>query len=458
MKIKLFVLGMVSGIFFLNSCNDDMGLVGPSIQPDEDTPTVYADTFLIEASTILLDSIYAKTAGGLLGELYDPLFGDLKSDYMSQFYSPEGFKFRQTPIDGKIDSIIFDVRYGQGKWIGDSLAIMQATVYPVVKSLDRNYYTNIDPTEYVNLQTPLGMQTYTARDLNVSDSAWFATDSYGYTYIPSIRIKLPLELGQRFYNESVDNPSSFQNQTSFNNFFPGLYVTNTFGSGNILLVSDSRITIYYNYYGENSVGALDSIMTTSEVFPVTKEVIQMNRFRNTDISHLLEPNDQFTYLKSPAGVVTRLTIPAKEIISKIQGRNINNFYLTLKAMPQEQYKYALDYPANLLLVPENMVNTFFEEGKINNDTTTFAASYDSSKLTYTFGNISNLLKYQMENAPDEDLNMVVIPVQRTFLTDSYGNTTTTTATMGSYLIPSGVTLRKDREVMEVQIITSTYDD
>jgi hypothetical protein len=478
MKIRLFILGIVAGSIFLNSCDDDFGLVGPSIQPDEDTPTVKADTFMLKASTVLLDSIYAKTTTGLLGEIYDPLFGDLKADFICQFYTQDGFTFRQKPINGKIDSIQLRIFYSNRDWIGDSLASMRATVYPVIKPLERNYYTNIDPAQYVDFNNPLASKTYSPRDLTVSDSLWnTATTSGGntvYAYNARIEIKLPVSFGQRFYDESINNPGYFVNQEAFNRFFPGLHITNTFGSGNILSVNNTQIVIYYNYYAERaSTGAVDSAVIAYEVFPVTKEVIQMNHIKNAGLDKLLVPNDRYTYIKSPAGIATRLTIPIKEIKEKIEDRRINTFYFELKAMPQDNWKYALSPPGNVLLIPEDSVKTFFEKGKIEDNITTYLGTYNSASLRYFFTpvtststattsvtaktNLANLIKYQLLYAPDEDLNMLVIPVSRTAMTVSSSGTVATES-LSNYLKPASLTLRKDSLTMQVQVITSIYNE
>jgi hypothetical protein len=478
MKIRLFILGMVAGSILLGSCNDDYGLVGPSIQPEEDTPTIKADTFMLGASTVLLDSIYAKTATGLLGEIYDPLFGDLKADFICQFYTQDGFTFRHEPIGGKIDSVQFFLFYSNRDWIGDSLASMQATVYPVVKPLDRNYYTNINPAQYVDFNNPLASKTYSPRDLTVSDSLWNATTTSGSYTIPSydahIRIKLPVSLGQKFYDESVNNPGNFADQDAFNRFFPGLHVTNTFGSGNILSINATQIVIYYNYYAERpSTGAIDSAVIGSEVFPVTKEVIQMNHMENAGLDKLVVPNDRYTYIKSPAGVATRLTIPIREIKEKIEDRRVNTFYFELKAMPQDNWKYALSPPGNVLLIPEDSVKTFFEKGKIEDNVTTYLGTYNSASLLYFFTpitststaastvtaktNLANLIKYQLLYAPDKDLNMLLIPVTRTVMSSGSSSTSVSTESISSYLKPASLTLRKDSSAMQIQIITSLYD-
>jgi hypothetical protein len=476
MKIRLFILGIVAGSIFLSSCNDDMGLVGPSIQPKEDTPVLRADTFMLEASTVLLDSIYAKTATGLLGEIYDPLFGDLKADFICQFYAQDGFKFRQEPINGKIDSVQVMIYYYNREWIGDSLASMQATVYPVVKPLERNYYTNIDPAQYVDFNNPLASKTYSPRNLTVSDSLWNASStSSGYTtysYPACIEIKLPVSFGQKFYDESINHPGYFANQDAFNKFFPGLYITNTFGSGNILSINDTQIVIYYNYYAKRvSTGAIDSVVISYEMFPVTKEVIQMNRMQNAGLDKLLLPDDKYTYIKSPAGVATRLTIPIKEIKEKVKDRRINTFYFDLKAMPQDDWKYALPAPGYVLLIPEDSVKSFFENGKVEDNITTYLGTYNSASLLYFFTpisntstvatgvtyktNLANLIKYQLLNDPDKDLNMLVIPVNRGVRTSS---STVYTESVSNYLKPASLTLHKDSSAMQVQVVTSVYDE
>ena len=109
MKVKPLILGLGLGALLATGCNDDLSLVGPSIQPPEDAITVYNDTFHIQMSTVLMDGVYAKADSAVLGEIYDPLYGDLKSDYICQLYCPEEYQFAHEPIDGKIDSVTFDI-------------------------------------------------------------------------------------------------------------------------------------------------------------------------------------------------------------------------------------------------------------------------------------------------------------------------------------------------------------
>lgn len=453
MGMKRIILGLsLAFIFCLGSCDDELTKVGTSIQSDADKISVSVDSFYLEATTIPVEAVYARSDTGLLGEFYDPLYGTLKSDYICQFYCPDNFQFLHTPIDGKIDSVDFRIFYDS--WVGDSLAPMRVQLYPIIKPLDRNFYTNINPEEYADMQGTMGQQTYTAFDRAVPDSVRYATDYYGSSlFYPVVTVRVPKEFGQKFYDETVNNPSTFRNQEAFNEFFPGVYVTNTFGSGNIIGVDISYLTIYYKYMGVGSEDQ-DSIIYTSEVFNVTKEVIQLNRFKNTNMSNLLEPSEDFTYVKTPAGVSTRLVIPAQQIAPFIDGRILNNMPLTLYAMPQDEYEYALERPTTLLILPEDSVKTFFENMKVEDGITSFIASFSSSYSSYSFGNISNMLKIHIENAPGEDLSLLVIPVRRETGSDYYGNPYSTS--VSHFMSPSGMKLRKDKAVMKVGVTSSKY--
>lgn len=455
MKIKPLLIGLGLGITILSGCSDDLNLVGSTIQPGGDKMPVHVDTFQMQAKTLLMDSVYARTTSGLLGEFYDPLYGNVKSDYICQFYCPDGFKFQHEPIDNKIDSIDFKIAYQNGSWVGDSLTPMRAQIYPVIKELERNFFTSFDPAEYCDLQYSLGAQTYTAHDNSVPDSIKNLTDTEGNPYYtPTITIRMPKEFGQKFYDESINNPSTFSSQENFNKFFPGLYVTNTYGSGNILQIDYSTIYIYYRYNVKGSQDQ-DSTVYARESFSVTKEVLQLNRFENTDLTSLLEDNDSIAYLKTPAGVYTQLVIPAKEIAERVSNRIINNIPLTIKAMPQENWQWALSAPANLLLLPKDSLPTFFQNNKIENGTTAYRAAYSSSSRTYEFSNIANLMQEHINNNPEKDMVLLLVPVERiTAQQNSYSQPYTTA--LNNYLLPSGVKLLKTEDAMKIIVTTTDY--
>ncbi|MDR2764750.1 MAG: DUF4270 domain-containing protein [Tannerella sp.] len=472
MNIKPFV-GICAGVagIFLSSCNDAINQVGPSILPDEDRITVYADTFQLTASTVKLDSVFAKTAYGYLGEFYDPLYGRLKSDYLCQFYCQENFQFSRTPYEGKIDSVFLYLEYSG--WTGDAYTPMEVQIYPVTKQLNKIYYANIQASDYSDMQNRLASQVVSASNGIISGIQSISTAG-DTSYYHSFEIRLPVELGQKIYDETQQNPSTFRNQETFNQFFPGLYVTTGYGSGTVFHVEDTRMMIRYRYAETSSTG-VDSLVSAVDGFRLTKDVIQLNRFENTDTEQLLEDHADCTYLKTPAGIFTRLVIPAREIREVIQGRMINNLPLELKYLPQEEWLYALAPPSHLLLLPEDSLRSFFENSNIENSVFSYISTpdgvssptasgqgYNPTTRTYSFRNIANLLSYHLATSPDEDLRMLVVPVNRICQTYSnsssyyYDSSSTTyyTTAISPYLAPSGLKLRKDN--MQIVILSSRF--
>lgn len=480
-KTLTIACSLLTGLL-LGACDDDLTGVGTTIQPPEDLITVYTDTFQLKASTVKLDSVFAKTSDCLLGEMYDPVYGNIKADFLCQFYCEEGFQFAKTPYKGKIDSVALVIFYPNQSWYGDSLAPMQVSVYPIDRPLKRNFYTNDDPTIYCDMSKPYGVAMYSPHDMTVTDSIRYLEDSNGnLTYVPSVRVNLPLELGQQFYDETINNPGSFANQESFNAFFPGVYVTNTYGSGNLIKTYGDYIElhVYYNHSELDTQGE-DSLIYRYEVFATSKEVVQINRFENSHFDHLLEDQGTHTYVKSPAGVCTKLVVPTTQISNTldVNDRFINGFSLELKYLPEDERDFIAYYPPNyLLLLPEDSVTSFFEKGNVENNRTSFLSymydysnsltstsasyyGYNSSTRTYTFGNISTVLKEHINNSPDEDLRLLVVPVTRDYGTYSSGYYSSYYYTKGlshSFFL-SGAKIRTEDEYMKVVVVSSKFEN
>jgi hypothetical protein len=464
----------------LGSCNDDLTTVGTTIQPPADLITVYTDTFSMKASSVRLDSVFAKTTTCMLGEIHDPVYGAMKADFLCQFYCQEDFKFSFEPYQGKIDSIALFLMYPASSWYGDSLTPMQVTVYPIKEALKKNFYTNENPEIYCDMLNPLGSKVYTAHDNSISDSIRAITNTLDLNYYtPNVRIDLPASLGQKFYDETVNNPSSFASQSAFNAFFPGLYVTTTYGSGNLLSTVGEYLflRIYYNT-GLKDVLGQDSLALRVQDFSVTKEVVQINRFKNSNIDELTEQHPDYVYLKSPAGVCAKFVLPTTEISKQlnIHDRYINGFSFNLRFLPSEEWSFALYQPEYLLLLPEDSVKTFFESGLIEDNKTSFI-SYDSSTATtasgtyyghststrtYAFGNISSLLKEHIDKSPDKDLSIIVIPVNRKYSSSSssYYSTSSTvyTTEISHSLTLSGARIRTEEEYMKVVVLSSKFEN
>jgi hypothetical protein len=233
------------------------------------------------------------------------------------------------------------------------------------------------------------------------------------------------------------------------------------------------------YYAFLTTGSYeqDTVVNTIQDFYVPKEVVQINRYVNSNIAPLLETHQGYTYIKSPAGVCTRLTIPTTKIAEKIniKERFINNFNLHLKFLPPTEWDFACYPPSYLLVLPEDSVKQFFEEERMEDDVTSYVSfdgsyaskyltqsGYTYSNFTYYFGNVSLLLQEHIEKAPDRDLKLLVVPVTRSSTSNSssyYYSSSYTYYTTGitNSLYMTGVKLRNDEENMKISVLSSKFE-
>ena len=460
MKTKGIILCLLSGVIYM-ACNDSIGRVGLDMQPEKDKVSVIDTTVVVEAKTIEIDSVYAKTDNGLLGDFYDPSYGNIKSSYLCQYYPSIGFPYLDSIVDNKIDSVRLNIYYTS--YLGDSLAPMEVTVYPIVKQLGKHYYTNTNPGDYCDLNLPIAKYGYTARNLTMSDSL---LQLYGYRHF--ISIPLPVKIGQDYLDKVLNN--ELKTVDEFLDFFPGTYLTTTFGTGSMLVVDMTDITIYYTALatltdenGNDSIGT----RVLSAAFTVTKEIIQLNKFENKNPAFLSENNTDKTFLKSPAGIFTELSIPIREITKGIGKKKFSSVKLSLKAYPQDNWIYTLPFPglstntsnsssgykAKLLLIEPDSVINFFEMKKVSDNQTSYTTQFDPSTYTYSFNNISNVVQNAIDKAPDKDLKLWLIPVQTTWYLDEYYNIQIDYMT-SHYLYPSGVTLKKGGDNLKVRVIAT----
>jgi hypothetical protein len=455
MKTKLFFLSFLAAFIYFSCEDSTISEIGISTMPDEDKIEVYDTTISITLKTIQIDSIYAKTINGAVGEYYDPTFGTLNAGFACQFYPSIGFQNLDNLVDGKIDSVYLDIYY---TYMGDSLAPMELTVYPINKPLEKNYYTNVNPDEFADMAHPVVRSAYTTKKWNFT----------GYNY-GMLSVLMPAEWGQRYVNAIRNDTTLNSNKDKFIAEFPGLYLKSTFGSGCMLFVNNTAIDAYTQIVvqyrtkeqGESYLGG-DSIRKRYAYWAVTKEVIQINSYKNTNIDYLFR-NDSTTYIKSPAGVFTEVTIPIPEIIQKIGKRQFSSVKLSLSAYPRNEWNYSLNFPGlggyqavssgiayNLLLIPPDSTKNFFEQQRVANNVTSYMTTFASTAYTYNFNNISNLIRYAIDNKPNEDLKLWLIPVQSNY---TYSSQTGYVDYATSYdLYPSGVALKSNNQ--KIRIIAS----
>ena len=395
-------------IVIIYSCDDSLKDIGFTIQPDADRITLGSDSLIIKARTISVDSLlpdgmFAKTKKPELGEYKDALFGSIKSDYAGEFYYPEGKNF---PDGAVIDSVKVAVFYNS--WVGDSLAPINLSVYEVNKSLPTgSHYTNFDPKGYVDMSSPIGKTIFSAGNFEVPESIRKESDYYHRAFV-----NLPKSLGEKIHNIAISNENL--DTDSFREYFKGLYFTTDFGAGAIVKIDHTYLYLHYHYLDvKGSSTKQDTIRTGNLILNTTPEVTQINQVKNKN-DKLLEENDEFVFIKSPAGVFTEITFPFSEKADKLNNQALNLAKFEVTALPERDsnLKFKLEPSPYLLLVNKDDLKEFFEKRKVPDNVTSFYAQLDPTTYTYSFGNLSSMVNYYKAKNDGKvmDLTYILVPI------------------------------------------------
>ena len=159
------------------------------------------------------------------------------------------------------------------------------------------------------------------------------------------------------------------------------------------------------------------------------------------MDELLEDNT-CTYLKTPAGIFTEMTIPVDDIMKGHENDTLNTVKVSLTKLNNKVQKdYSLDNATSLLMIPKDSLATFFESNKTIDNKTSFLSGISGN--TYTYSNISELVRRmydkKMKGNYSEDWNkVVIIPVEY--------SSTTTSSTTSTYKMNHQMTLSSTRLV------------
>jgi hypothetical protein len=393
MKCKYLCALLLGAAASLYSCDDSTTGIGDTMIGGNDSIPAGQAIYQVSTRSLLVDSVYARTSTAYLGRYTDPEFGEFSADFMTQFYSTDDFEFPEYLQE--VTGLYLYLQYQE--FFGDSLNAMRLqvdTLNKVIPESDkRTFYTNLDPSEFIDTQAkPIAEKAYAA--------AGTGTDIYDTLSIRyyTQSIKLPLSLGKYMYAKYEEDHNNYKDAEQFiNNVLKGVYVRCTHGDGTLLYISSVQLRMNFTYLLESSTGQVDSLVNGSTFFASTKEIIQANRFTNSEKLKELVEEKGHTYLKTPAGIVTEATLPMEEIYEEHQRDTLNAAALTFTRYNETSDKaYPLAVPSYLLMIRKSDLYSFFENNQTYDGETSYLASFTSSSNTYTFSNIARLITYCLE--------------------------------------------------------------
>ena len=401
MRNPLKAIVLAAALLALSACDDNTGTLG--IHSDEDGISNSTQIFQLTTRSLAMDSVVANSTVSYLGSITDPETGtDVEAQFAAQFYIFEDYQYPAKSlmvgdVDGEekrgvVQCDSCEVRLYFNNYYGDANNPMKLEVFEMatdkILSEDSTYYTDIDLEKYLGKSPkPIATRVFTPRDYNLDD-----VTLDGSSYSPNVRVMLPASLGQRIMERYFENPDNYRDSYHFiRNVFPGLYFRSSSSHGTMLSVYVGTINLYYRYADEEN----DSVYTAVTRFAATPEVIQSTHFSTSGTEDLVaETNVPYTYVKTPAGICTEMTLPVDEIFSDTHvGDSVSLASVTLTRYNKTQDDRQLGIPSSLLMVRKSEMYEFFRNRSVANARTSYVTTFNSAYNTYTFDNICRLLAY-----------------------------------------------------------------
>ena len=424
----------------LHSCIDET--IGVSIT-DSISSIIEDSSFVITGHSVLNDRVQMRTTTKMLGDLDAKGFGRVTASAVTMWMPAANIDTADITAQS-IDSCRLKLRLPiTDGYTGNALAPMRMDVYRLNKSLPSPIYSDFDPTDYYDSNDLLASESYSPM------SGWLelgtATDvGSGTTTVQDtvrvISVPMPVELARDIFNAYVEDPSRFLSPRSFADVFPGIYITNSYGSGHVLNIKATELDVYYRRHVVlNDTTEVDS--TFSQTYLASTLEIVSNNIIRYEIDDAIRQmvNAGQAIIAAPAGYEVQLRFPIQDIIDKYQanvGNNqaiINKLTLELPvSIPETEYD--IQPPTYLLMVKTSKKDQFINGDSLVNNQDSFYAVYDSSSKKYVFSGLRDYVISIINNqggiATEDDFNFTVTPVDVTNYTypqsySYYGYTSST---------------------------------
>lgn len=434
MKILRLLTVLVIAALTFAACDDTTEGIGGSITNKIDNINISDSAFNVTTKSIVAGAVLSRNNTGLIGKMKDPETGNyVKGDYMTQLSVLPSFDVDTVAIkqanNDSIEAYGCYLLISYNANYGDTIAPMKVTAYEMTKPMaeDQEYYSDYDAFKngWVSESNQHWSSNYNLS--NTSDVKNF-----------QISLNKPYTKDGKTYNNYgsyilqtyAKHPEYFKTNYKFlHNVCPGFYIKNVGGTGNMAKIWNTELIFQYRrqYTTKAKDGVTDSIIVDSlyNRFDGTEEVLQLNKIENKNMEQLAN-QQKWTYLKSPAGIFTEVTLPIEDIMKGHEKDTLNTATISFPRLnnADEDNPYNFATPSTILMVQKDSLQSFFEKSKLADNRTSYTASYSSTgtyKNAYTFQNIANLVSAMYKNkGKGENWNKVVlVPVDVITTTQGY---------------------------------------
>lgn len=437
MKILRLLTVLVIAALTFAACDDTTEGIGGSITNKIDNINISDSAFNVTTKSIVAGAVLSRNNTGLIGNMKDPETGNyVKGDYMTQLsvlptFSVDTLDYIKQANGGSIeaDSCYLLVSYNAS--YGDTIAPMKVTAYEMTKPMaeDQEYYSdyNAFDHDWVSENNQHWSSNYNLSNTSdVKNFKIYLNKKYekdGKTY---------KNYGSYIMQTYAEHPEYFKTNYKFlHNVCPGFFIKNVGGTGNMAKIWNTELIFYWTRH--KTIKAKDGVKDSTAVgigynrFDGTEEVLQLNMIQNDKESmKQLASQKNWTYLKSPAGIFTEVTLPIDDIMKGHEKDTLNTATISFPRLnnENEDNPYNFATPSTILMVQKDSLKSFFEKSKLADSRTSYTASYSSTgtyKNAYTFQNIANLVSamYKNKGKGENWDKVVLVPVNVITTTQGY---------------------------------------
>ena len=446
MRRKIIAACMLAACIGMISCDDTTNTIGDSLIDNGDKLSITADTFSVASETMVAGRVIARSSTGYLGRMVDPetmttVTGNLMSQFhvLSNYELPAKDSIMSRDANNEIIADSCDIRFYYSTYYGDSLSQMKMTAYELSKPVKEgeSYYSDFDPEAqgYIRPAAQGGIaekRSFTLTDYTEADSIRNRRN-YNRNIIVRLNKQYKDKKGVTYNNYGTyllrkyqQDPSAFRNPYRFlHEICPGFYFKVDGGSGSMAHIQLAQLNIYFK---NKQKGKVSEISTN---FVSTEEVLQLTNFSNdnTKLQQLANESGH-TYLKTPAGLFTKLTLPMSDIMAGHTNDSINTAKVVLHRINNiSTSDYQFGIPHNVVMVPADSLQSFFANNRLPDNKTSFMATYNSKTNAYEFNNISGIVNLFSRNRTMPAWGkVVVVPVELQSVTQGTGSSKKTVIT------------------------------
>lgn len=266
------------------------------------------------------------------GRLHDPV-------ERIAYFSVDTLDYIKQANNGSIeaDSCYLLVSYNAS--YGDTIAPMKVTAYEMTKPMaeDKEYYSDYDAFNFKEGWVSESNQHWSS-NYNLSNTSDVKNFKIYLNKEYTKDGKTYKNYGSYIMQTYAEHPEYFKTNFKFlHNVCPGFYIKNVGGTGNMAKIWNTELIFYWTRHKTINKDST-AVSIGYNRFDGTEEVLQLNKIENdTENLKKLASKDQekCTYLKSPAGIFTEVTLPIEDIMKGHEKDTLNTATISFPRLNNE---------------------------------------------------------------------------------------------------------------------------